>query len=111
MATIREINLSLPRLDTIRRHYMRHGMTGIAYGYGFLVSAYADLDEQNECTDIRLYVVGEAKERRHYYSDAYDRVVNITDIIEQVILPDDAPLTRADVCRMIRDRIAETLNA
>ncbi len=76
MATIREINLSLPRLDTIRRHYMRHGMTGIAYGYGFLVSAYADLDEQNECTDIRLYVV--AKQKKDATTTAMPTIVLLT---------------------------------
>lgn len=82
--TKKSINAALPRLDFLRRNYMLHDYgVGIAYGYGYLRSAWADLDEDGNVSYIRIYSVGDAMERRHYYNEPGS--VDITDAIENAI--------------------------
>lgn len=108
--TLKSINAALPRINLIRRNYMFHGETGFAHGYGFFASAYADLDKDGNVEDIRIYAVGDALERRHYYGE--EGTVDITDQIERVLLAEDDHIDpkhyRSAVCRWIQDAILAT---
>lgn len=81
--TLKSINRELPRFDWLRRNYMFHGELGMAHGMGYLMSAFANLDENGDVDSITLYTVGDAMERRHYYR--MDGVVDITESIEMAL--------------------------
>lgn len=100
--TLKSINNELPRFDFLRRNYMLYGYTGMAYGYGFLEAAFANLDKDGNVESIRLYTFGEAMERRHYYH--MDGVVDITSTIEMAIRGRYAEYTWLDA-RKFREMI------
>ena len=101
--TLKSINQNLPRFDALRREYRTHDQYGICPSRTF-AEAYADLDADGNVAGITVYAVGDAYERKHYYSVLYDDVVNISKQIEDAISAD-----RLDECgydsRRFRDMI------
>ena len=94
MATLKSINKALPRFDQLRRDYWLHGWTGVMdCRVGYLDSAYADLDESGNCKNISIYS-GPGRAPEHYYSEQHpDTVVNITEILEGVLNPENSGYT------------------
>lgn len=82
--TLKSINENLPRFDALRREYRTHDQYGICPSRTF-AGAYADLDQNGNVTSISIYAVGDAYERKHYYSEQYDDVVCISSPIENAI--------------------------
>lgn len=99
--TIKSINAAMPRLDAIRKNYMFHGETGYAHGYGYLKAAFADLDDNGNVTNITLYAVGDAMERRHYYNEP--GTIAITYAINAAL--EDWEMNRHAVCCEIQNMI------
>lgn len=91
MATLKSINQVLPRFDRIRRDYWLHGWTGVMdCKIGYLDAAYADLDESGNCKNITIYS-GPGRYSLHYYAEQNRKtVVDITEILESVLAPEDS---------------------
>lgn len=91
MATLKSISKALPRFDQLRRDYWLHGWTGVMdCRVGYLDAAYADLDEKGNCKNITIYS-GPGRSPEHYYSERYpDTVVDITEILEGVLKPEES---------------------
>ena len=84
--TIKAINAALPRLDTMKRHYMPENTTGWIDGREFIGSAFADVDKDSGEIAITIYASGDAMEEKHYHSERYnDTVIDITEQIENAI--------------------------
>ena len=94
MATLKSINESLPRFDQIRKNYWLHGWAGIMdCKIGYMDAAFADLDEKGNCIDITIYS-GPGMSPKHYYAESHPReVVDITDILEGVLNPENSGYT------------------
>lgn len=94
MATLKSINQALPRFDRIRRDYWLHGWTGVMdCRVGYLDSAFADIDEKGDCTNITIYS-GPGRDPRHYYAEQNrETVVDITEILESVLAPENSGYT------------------
>ena len=91
MATLKSINSALPRFDQLRREYWLHGWTGVMdCSIGYLDAAYADIDNEGNCVNITIYS-GPGRSPEHYYSEQHpDTVVDITEILEGVLDPENS---------------------
>lgn len=85
--TLKSINEYLPRFDALRREYRTTDQYGICPSRTF-AAAFADIGSDGNVTGITLYAVGDAYERKHYYSEQYDNVVSISTQIEAAIKAD-----------------------
>lgn len=66
----REMKYYGPRLRS--GHYITPGFVGmVPVDFGTLCGVFCDVGD-GEVTDIRLYCVGDAKERRDYYGETID---------------------------------------
>lgn len=99
MATLNSINSALPRFDQLRREYWLHGWTGVMdCSIGYLDAAYADLDNKGNCVNITIYS-GPGRAPEHYYAERHhDTVVDITDIVEGVLDPEQSGYTEPHGC-------------
>lgn len=97
MATLKSINENLPRFDTIRRNYWLHGWTGVMdCKIGYMDAAFADLDKNGNCIGITIYS-GPGMAPEHYYAEQHtDTVVDITEILEGVLSPEDSGYVEPD---------------
>lgn len=75
--------------------------TGIMPKHGFLDAVYADA-ENGIVTDIRLYTVGDAKERRDYCGESIDITAAILDYIKNRITWDEMI---SDIEDIVKDEI------
>lgn len=91
MTTLKSINKALPRFDQLRRDYWLHGWSGVMDPrIGYIDAAYADLDEKGNCKNITIYS-GPGRSPEHYYSERHlDTVVDITEILEGVLKPEES---------------------
>lgn len=111
--TLKSINELLPRFDYLRRTYRTTEQFGICPSRTF-ESAFADLDADGNVIGFTVYAVGDAHDRKHYYSDQYDDVVNISKQIEDAIFASrmdecgyDSKKFRAMIIREIQEAISE----